>query len=143
MYLIKVNKVKATSVFNYTTGPILESARKAIREKNNCTIAQINWLSKKYVKKLYRSKVVHLTSKTQPDEYDEQSLFELEGKVAYTDVWYDTHLSKRSCFNRHQFENKNESCIRPTIEDNDIFLGHTLTQFHYLISTFANCYRKH
>lgn len=124
------------------TGRILESARRALGEENNCTIAKIGWLSKKDSGKLYESMVVHFISKTQVDKFVEQGLFKVGDESTYTDMWHDTNPSEKRYFNCQQFGHRSEGSTRPTVCGNCAALGHTHVQCDNSISTCANCQGK-
>lgn len=42
---------------------------------------------------------MYLISKTQIYKFVKQNLFKVGGKSVYTNIWYDTNLSKRRFFN--------------------------------------------
>lgn len=70
--------------------------------------------------------VIHLPSKMQVNKFVEQSLvFKVRVKSTYTNVWHDTKLSERQCFNCQQFGNRSESYTRPTVYDNCAVSGYT------------------
>ena len=52
-----------------------ESARWAIREKNEYVVAKLGWLSKRDSGKLYGSIVVYFASKVQADKFLEKKTF--------------------------------------------------------------------
>lgn len=86
---------------------------------------------------------MYLLSKTQADKFVEQSLFEVGGESAYTDVWHDTNPSERRCFNCQQFGHRSEGCTRLTVCGNCAAPGHTHIQCDNPISACTNCQEKH